>query len=236
MAATTGYQLKSDLARVCLPAPGRAVPRRLAWTNSICLLFLLIGVIGAQSRLPPRRPVPPLEKPVPVIIEPLPPVVQPTVDSKPTEQQNDDDKPQMPSIQAVTLDTPAINFAVPTPGSLLGPLSVAPTPVEAPLRRAAPVKHEPTRISNTGEGGERPAPTTRDYPPIALSLGQQGDVTMLLTVNDSGKVVSTEVQQSSGSAILDEAAQSWVRRKWTVLPVNGGHLFLVTFRYHLSSS
>jgi len=38
-----GYQLKSDLARVCLPAPGRTVPRRLAWANSISLLFLLIG-------------------------------------------------------------------------------------------------------------------------------------------------------------------------------------------------
>jgi protein TonB len=177
-----------------------------------------------------------LEQPVPVIIEPLPPVVQPTVDAKPTEQQNDDDKPQVPSIQAVTLDTPAINFAVPTPGSLLVPMSVAPAPAEAPLKRAAPVKHDPTRITNTGEGGERPAPTRRDYPPIALQLGQQGDVTILLTVNDTGKVISTEVQESSGSVILDEAAQSWVRRKWIVLPANGGHLFLVTFRYHLSSS
>jgi len=229
--AVASYQLKSDLARVCLPAPGRAVPRRLAWTNSVCLLFLLIGVIGAQSRLPPRRAVPPLEQPVPVIIEPLPPVVQPTVESKPDEQQNDDDKPQVPSIQAVTLDTPAINFAVPTPGSLLVPMSVAPTPVEAPLKRAAPVKHDPTTIDNTGAGGERPAP--QDYPPIARELGQQGDVKVLLTVNDAGKVISTEIKESSGSAILDEAAQNWVKRRWIVPPANGGHLFLVTFQYHL---
>jgi hypothetical protein len=52
----------------------------------------------------------------------------------------------------VTLDTPAINFAVPTPGSLLVPMSVAPTPVEAaPLKRAAPVRHDPTTIQSSGQ-------------------------------------------------------------------------------------
>ena len=66
--ASTGYQLKSDLARVCIPAPGRTVPRRLAWANSISLLFLLIGIGGAQSRLPALMAVPPLEQPVPVIV------------------------------------------------------------------------------------------------------------------------------------------------------------------------
>ena len=113
--AFAAYQLKSDLARVCLPAPERAVPRRLAWANSISLLFLLIGVLGAQSRLPALKAVPPLEQPVPGIVEPLPPpVVASSTETKETDQQNDDDKPQVPGIQAVTLDTPAINFAVPT--------------------------------------------------------------------------------------------------------------------------
>ncbi len=229
--AAASYHLKSELARVCLPAPGRAVPRRLAWVDSICLLFLLIGVLGNQSRLPPRKPVPPLEQPVPVIIEPLPAVVPPTTAAQPTEQQNDDDKPQVPSIQAVTLDTPAINFAVPTPGSLLVPMSVAPTPVEGVMKRAAPVKHDPTTIDNTGAGGERPKPST--YPRIAEELGQQGTVTLLLTVDDSGKVISADIKESSGSPILDGQAQDWVRRHWIVRPVNGGHTFLAPIRYHL---
>jgi TonB family protein len=234
MAAAVGYQLKSDLARVCIPAPGRAVPRRLAWTNSVCLLFLLIGVVGNQSRLPGRRAVPPLEQPVPIMIEPLPPVAPPTTEVRPAEQQNQDDKPQAPSIQAVTLDTPAINFAVPTPGSLLVPMSVEPTPAEVHLKEAAPVKHEPTTIENTGAGGERPKPDP--YPPIARQLSQQGDVKLLLTVNEAGRVVLTEVKESSGFPILDGSAQDWVKRRWTVPPVNGGHLFLVTFHYHLKSS
>jgi TonB family protein len=232
--AVATYQLKSDLARVCLPAPGRTVPRRLAWANSISLLFLLIGILGEQSRLPALKVVPPLEQPVPVIVEPLPPVVTPAAEAKETDQQNEDDKPQVPSIQAVTLDTPAINFAVPTPGSLLVPMSVAPTPVQTELRRAAPVKHEPTTVQNTGQGGDRPAP--QEYPPIAQQLGQQGDVTLLMTVNEIGRVVSTEVKESSGSPILDEAAKKWVMRRWTIPPANGANLFQVTFRYHLKSS
>jgi len=230
--AVADYHLKSELARVCLPAPGRVVPRRLAWANSISLLFLLIGVLGEQSRLPALKPVPPLEQPVPVIVEPLPPVTAPTTESKETDQQNDNDKPQTPQIQVVTLDTPVINFAVPTPGSLLVPMSVAQAPVETALRRTATVKQEPTRVESSGTGGDRPAPK---YPPIALQLNQQGDVTLLLTVNDSGKVVSTEIKESSGSPVLDENAQDWVKRRW-ILPVNGGHLFQVTFRFHIKSS
>jgi TonB family protein len=229
--AAPGYHLKSELARVCLPTPGRAVPRRLAWVDSICLLFLLIGVVGNQSRLPPRKPVPALEQPVPVILEPLPPVAPATTEAKPSEQQNDDDKPQPPSIQSVTLDTPAINFAVPTPGSLLVPMSVAPTPLETRLKTVVPVKHDPTTIDNTGAGGERPKPDS--YPRIAEQLAQQGTVTLLLTVDETGRVVSADVHESSGSAILDANAQNWVKRHWIIRPINGGHTFLAPIRYHL---
>jgi TonB family protein len=233
--AVASYQLKSDLARVCLPVPGTVVSRRLAWANSISVLFLLIGVAGEQSRLPPLKAVPPLEQPAPVIIEPLPPVTPPAAEIKPTEQQNEEDKPETPHFQAVTLDTPAINFSVPTPGSLLVPMSVAPTPAEAaPLKRAAPVQHAPTTIQSTGNGGDRPAP--EKYPEYALRLEQQGTVTLLVTVDDEGKVVSAEIHESSGSPILDEDAQKWVRRHWIVPPANGGHVFLAPIHYLLRSN
>jgi protein TonB len=228
--AVAAYQLKSDLARVCLPAPGRTVPRRLAWANSISLLFLLIGVLGAQSRLSALKAVPPLEQPVAVIVEPLPPAAPTTTETKETDQQNDDDKPQTPSIQMVTLETPAINFAVPTPGSLLVAMSVAPTPVEVALKKAAPVKHEPTRIESSGAGGDQPGPA---YPPLAREMGQQGTVTLMVTVDDLGKVTSAEIHESSGSVILDRNAQDWVKRHWIIPPVNGGHLFLAPIHYKL---
>jgi len=232
--AAAGYQLKSDLARVCLPAPARTARRRLAWANSICFLFLLIGVTGAQNRLPPLRRVPPLQQAVPVIVEPLPPEAQTAPEPKPAEQQTEDDKPDVPRMVAVTLESPAINFAVPTPGNLIVPMAVAPTPPATPLRQAAApvVRHEPAPILSTGAGGERPAPYP--YPPIALQLGQQGTVILLLTVDDAGRVVSAEIQETSGSVILDRNAQEWVRRRWTIPPANGGRLFLAPIHYKLN--
>jgi hypothetical protein len=50
-----GRQLKSELARICLPAPHAHAERNLAWTNSICLLFLIIGWLASVR---PRRPCP----------------------------------------------------------------------------------------------------------------------------------------------------------------------------------
>src|ERR1700692_1086772 len=81
-----GYELKSELARLCLPATRPAPNRALAWMNSICLLFLLIGLAGAKPASVSLKPPPPLEEIVPTIIEsPAPP---PT----PVEPQNQEQK------------------------------------------------------------------------------------------------------------------------------------------------
>jgi hypothetical protein len=36
---TPRYELKDELARLCLPLAGRDANLKFAWTNSICLLF-----------------------------------------------------------------------------------------------------------------------------------------------------------------------------------------------------
>ena len=46
----------SDLVKLCLPQEFRNSNRKLAWINSICLLFLLVGVVGLKS---PRGSTPP---------------------------------------------------------------------------------------------------------------------------------------------------------------------------------
>jgi TonB family protein len=99
------------------------------------------------------------------------------------------------------------------------------------LRKAAPVNHDPMTVQSSGRGGDRPAPS--QYPKIALDLGQQGTVTLLVTVDDEGKVVSADIRESSGSPILDQSAQDWVKRHWTIPPVNGGHVFLAPIHYVL---
>jgi protein TonB len=228
MAAAT-YQLRSELARVCLPAPERDAYRRLAWVNSICIFFLIIGVVGARSRLPvPQRP-PPLEQPIPVIIEPLatPP---PSTEQKQIEPQNKDDKEIAPRVVAVTLNTPAIDFSVPTIGNLLVPMAAAPAPPPAELRQSAPVKQGPTLTGATGEGGDRPEPP---YPEFAKQAGEQGTVVLLLTVDDVGAVTSISIKESSGSSVLDRSTVNFIKHRWIQPAINASHLFQVSISYQL---
>jgi len=46
-----GYALQSDLAQFCLPAVNRDGNRKLAYVNSICFVFLAVGVAGLD---PPK--------------------------------------------------------------------------------------------------------------------------------------------------------------------------------------
>ena len=43
---TPGYELKDELARYCLPAANRDSNLKLAWANSICILFLWLEFSG----------------------------------------------------------------------------------------------------------------------------------------------------------------------------------------------
>src|ERR1700744_5561584 len=73
MSTSAHYELKSDLARWSLVSKRSQSDRRLAWVNSTCLLFLLIGVAGARTRPPLPKTVAPSQEAAPLIFEPLPP-------------------------------------------------------------------------------------------------------------------------------------------------------------------
>lgn len=223
------YQLKSELARVCLPAPDRDAFRRLSWVNSLCFFFLLIGVAGARSRLPVTQLPPPIEQAIPVVIEPLatPP---PSTEQKQIEPQTEDEKQIAPRIVAVTLNTPSIDFSVPTIGNLVVPMSAALAPPPADLRQSAPIRQAPMMTGSTGEGGDRPQPP---YPEMALQMSQQGTVLLLLTVDDVGAVTSISIKETSGSPLLDHNTVSWIKRHWIQPPINGSHFFQVSISYKL---
>ncbi|HEX4120550.1 MAG TPA: TonB family protein [Verrucomicrobiae bacterium] len=227
MAAGT-YQLKSDLARVCLRSLDADANRRMAWVNSICIFFLIIGIVGARPELPvPKRP-PPMEQPIPVLIEPL---TAPPTSTAPKEiEPQNDEKQTSPQVVAVTLNTPAINFSVPTVGNLVVPMAAATAPPATELRQQAPVVQAPMVSGSTGDGGDRPKP---EYPQLALQLGQQGTVRLLITVDDIGKVTSVSLTETSGSSLLDRDAMSWVKRRWIQPPINGGHTFIARITYKL---
>ena len=110
------------------------------------------------------------------------------------------------------------------------PNAAAVAPPEAPVQRVAAARSQPSPLNNTGEGGDRPEPP---YPKMALEMGQQGSVVLMLTVDEAGLVISAEVKEPSGSSILDRATLEFVKKHWTVPPGARGRLFQATIAYVL---
>jgi periplasmic protein TonB len=224
-----GHELKSELARYCLPAANRDANRNLAWVNSICILFLLIGIVGARpATMMIRKPLP-LEEIVPTIIEPPPPPpVTTTQEVKP--DKSEQEKPNTPQVVVATPEAPNISFSVPTIANLVVPNGMATAPPLNPMRPVAPLKELPSDIGITGTGGDRPKPV---YPTIAKEQGIQGTVALQMTADENGNVIDITVTQSSGSSLLDRATVDFVKRHW-MLPTGRGRLFETSITYKLT--
>jgi TonB family protein len=216
------YELKDELARLCLPATNRDVNLKLAWVNSICILFLIIGIFGARRGLISIKPAPPLQEIVPVILEPmiLPP--QETTEKKETDENKEDAQ----RVAVVIPQSPNISFNVPTIGSLVVPANLASAPPLEPMRAAAQIGS----LNNTGSGGERPIPP---YPLIAKETGEQGTVVLLLGGDAAGNIVSVDVKESSAFPILDRATVDFIKRRWHLPPGDGNQLFQTSIIYKL---
>jgi protein TonB len=227
-----GYELESELARISLHATDRDPNRKLAWVNSVCILFLLIGVSGSKPASVRIRPLPPVEEVSAAIVEPLPPPPQ-TRSEQQTQEQNNQEQVDTPQVVVVTPEAPSINFSVPTIGNLLVPNAVAQAPPVAPLKQVAPLRSQPTVLNTTGGGGDRPQPP---YPKIALEQGQQGSVTLRLTVDDAGLISTIEIVQSSGFPVLDRSAIDFIKRHWTVPPEKGTRNYESTINYKLQTN
>ena len=217
---TSGYELKDELARLCLPSASRDANLKLAWVNSVCILFLVIGLAGARRGLIAIKPVPPIRVEVPVVVQPtvLPPQA---VAPKPEQAQ----PINQPRVLVALPNAPNINFGVPTVGTLVVPAALAsapPPPQEVPVRVSS--------LNNTGAGGERPEPP---YPPIARETGEQGTVKLLLGSDAAGNVVSVEVKESSGFPVLDRATVEFIKRHWRLPAGEGNRLFETSITYLL---
>ncbi len=68
---------------------------------------------------------------------------------------------------------------------------------------------------------------------MALEQGQQGAVTLSMTVDDAGLITTIEVKQSSGSSVLDRSALDFVKRHWIVPPGQGVRTYEATINYKL---
>ena len=213
------YELKDELARLCLPAANRDANLKLAWVNSICLLFLCIGILGARRGVIAIKPVPPIREEVPVVVQPT--VLPPQAIAQKPEQAEQNNQPR---VLVALPNAPNVNFGVPTVGTLVVPAALAspPPPQVAPVRIGS--------LFNTGTGGERPEPP---YPPIALQTGEQGTVVLLLTGDDAGNVVSVDLKESSGFPVLDHATVDYIKHHWRLPTGAGNRLFQTSITYKL---
>lgn len=151
---------------------------------------VLVSFITPES--PPAPPTPkalppktvPVVKKQTVAPRPAPPVVNNT-----------------PSPQAIT-----------TPPAEAAPVSAEPaaSASPAPVATAAPPAPATPRTMTSGiEYLQAPQPA---YPPIAKRMGEEGKAILRVLVNDKGRPERVEVQKSSGSPRLDEAARQAVLR------------------------
>ena len=53
---------------------------------------------------------------------------------------------------------------------------------------------------------------------LARRMGVQGTVVLRVHVDADGSVITTEVQRSSGSELLDDSAVRTVREQWRFVP------------------
>ena len=211
----------NPLARYSLPSAQRDANLKLAWTNSVCVLFLIVGIAGARRGIIAIKPAPPLQEIIPVVVAPQLSTPQQTAPQNP----EDETKNDTPVVNVVIPSAPNISFSVPAIGTLVASASLASAPPLEPLRTKTAVG----LLETTGAAGDRPTPP---YPSIARQTGQQGTVVLWLTGDESGGIVAVEVKSSSGSSILDRASVDFVKRHWR-LPAGAGKFFQTSITYQL---
>ena len=88
------------------------------------------------------------------------------------------------------------------------------------------------QIRATGIEGDRPAPP---YPEESLANREEGRVVLLIEVDESGKITSVTVKNSSGYSRLDWATADYVKRHWLFDPAGRPRKFEAPISFHLSN-
>ena len=226
------YVLTSDLAQYCLPAASQDENRKLAWINSVCFLFVVIGLIGLKEPALVTKRLSEVLDLIPVVF--TPPEEPPKVETQP--QPNEPD-PQpdtvMDTPQVATVVAPDSSAAFPVP--VEGPVILAPSarfasaPPPQPPKPPAPPAPKVTEFRpGLGDGGKYPYPT---YSRFLIERGYQGRILLYLVVDPSGSPSTVEVRDTSGYSTLDRYAADWVKKHWQFPPGETRyHTLEVTFK------
>jgi protein TonB len=172
-------------------------PERIAGIGFVAMLHVIVLwaiVAGLMQRIASPPPVGPITATF-VPVKPVPPPPAPKV---PVVTVNDPLTASVPKpIIDIKDDTPTRTDAKPEP-TPLGP--VTPT------------------VADTPAAGVAATHTIPPYPALARRLGQEGTVTLRLTISPQGVVTGADVVKSSGNTDLDQSAVSWVTAHWKYKP------------------
>lgn len=213
--AAGDYTLHSDLARLSLPQTFQDSGKRLAWLDSILLLFLTVGLVGLYE---PKIFEKQLSKPtevVPVVFTPPDEPPPPSNEPPPPEDTPLDQPTDQPVV--VTVVAPAnakVAFSVPVKGAVAVASEVRfATPPPRSQKVSAP---QPTAFNyRTAGGGRFPDPS---YPRSEMMQRHQGKVTLYIVVSPAGVPTTVEIRDTSGWPSLDTHAMTWVKENWRWLP------------------
>lgn len=112
---------------------------------------------------------------------------------------------------------------------------------DPPAKAAAP--HKPLPLPRKSAGPQTWTQSIREqlkkldaegrfYPAEAISRGLEGEVIVLLVIDENGQVVATRVEQGSGHPILDEAALR-AARSLSSLPADAPRQTVLPVRFRL---
>jgi protein TonB len=116
--------------------------------------------------------------------------------------------------------------------ALDAPTNTPPAPAQRSLpatARRTPVRTPPSKLSAAALRRTQAALSKHlFYPPAAVEQGLEGDVVLLLALDERGHILTAEIAKSSGHALLDQAALDAARQigalpgnpQQTLLPVS----------------
>ena len=154
------------------------------------------SAVNIEEEKPPEEPPPP---PPPKENTPPPPIVAP---------------PPPISFNAPAPQVQTVNQAPPIPAP--------PAPVALPAPPAAPPPPRFTPKAAAPKDNPGNWATSNDYPSRALREEREGTTGFRVTVGTDGKVTDCQITRSSGSADLDDATCSNIRRRARFTPATDG--------------
>lgn len=180
----------------------------------------LVAALPADAEMPPVvEEMPPEPEPEPVVEQPPPPpepMPEPPVMEKPPEMTLPEPPPPPPEPPKPEVKK---NKVQPKPN----PKPKPEKPARAVGDGSSPIPGQDATSASRSSGSRSAKPgylrnPTPRYPEAARLAKQEGTVRLSFTVNEQGRIVSIRISRSSGFPLLDEAALSTVRDRWTFRP------------------